>query len=158
MVPQQGKLYKMRYEIVEHPGEYVEIATTRPETIMGDTAVAIHPQDERYTHLHGKHVWRPFPRARIPFILDEHVDREFGTGVLKVTPAHDPADWEIGQRHNLEVIDVMHPDGTLNDRAGEPFAGMDRFAARKESVNQLKELGLLVRKCNVYVVVSSPPH
>lgn len=146
MKPQRGKLYKMRYEIVELPGEFVEISTTRPETIMGDTAVAVHPEDERYQHLLGKHVWRPFPRAQIPVVADAHVEREFGTGVLKVTPAHDPADFDIGKRHDLPVIDVFNPDGTLNTLAGEPFAGMERFAARKLAAQKLDELGLLIEE------------
>lgn len=144
MKPQKGILYKMRYEIVEHPGEFLEISTTRPETLMGDTAVAVHPEDERYKHLIGKHVWRPFPRKEIPIVADSYIDREFGTGVLKVTPAHDKNDFEIGQRHNLEVIDVFNPDGTMNDLAGPEFAGMDRFKARKKAAKKLDELGLLV--------------
>ena len=144
MKPQKGKLWKMRYEIVEEPGRYVEISTTRPETIMGDTAVAVHPEDERYADLAGKHVWRPFPRAEIPVVFDTAVEKEFGTGVLKVTPAHDQVDFEIGQRHDLPLIDVMNPDGTLNELAGSEFAGMERFAARKKAVDLLEELGLLV--------------
>lgn len=144
MKPQRGLLYKMRYEVVEEPGRFVEISTTRPETIMGDTAVAVHPEDDRYRDLHGKHVWRPFPREAIPVVADAHVDREFGTGVLKVTPAHDAADFDIGRRHQLPVIDVFNPDGTLNALAGEPFVGMDRFDARKAAASRLRELGLLV--------------
>ncbi|HLS27056.1 MAG TPA: class I tRNA ligase family protein, partial [Opitutales bacterium] len=96
MKPQKGILYKMRYEVVENPGEFLEISTTRPETLMGDTAVAVHPEDDRYKHLIGKHVWRPFPKKEIPIIADSYIDREFGTGVLKVTPAHDKNDFEIG--------------------------------------------------------------
>ncbi len=144
MKPQQGILYKMRYEIADRPGEYLEIATTRPETLMGDTAVAVHPEDDRYKHLIGKTVWRPFPRKEIPIIADSYIDREFGTGVLKVTPAHDKNDFEIGRRHNLEVVDVLNPDGTLNELAGADFAGMDRFEARKKAAAKLKALGLLV--------------
>jgi len=145
MKPQQGKLYHMRYEVAEEPGTYLEIATTRPETLMGDTAVAVHPGDERYRHLIGKHCWRPFPRGRIPIIGDTYIDRGFGTGVLKVTPAHDPADFEIGQRHGLPVLDVFNADGTLNEHAGGDFAGMDRFEARKAAARRLEELGLLVK-------------
>ncbi len=144
MKPQKGLLYKMRYELVEDPGNYLEISTTRPETLMGDTAVAVHPEDSRYNQLIGKHVWRPFPRAELPIIGDEAVDREFGTGVLKVTPAHDEMDFQIGQRHNLPVIDVFNPDATLNDLAGEDFSGVDRFAARKLAVEKLKALGLFI--------------
>ena len=145
MKPAKGKLYVMRYEVAEEPGTYLEIATTRPETLMGDTAVAVHPDDPRYARFIGKHAVRPFPRAEIPIIGDTHIDMTFGTGVLKVTPAHDKADFEIGQRHGLAVVDVMNPDGTLNDLAGLDFAGMERFAAREAAVQRLEELGLLVR-------------
>ena len=144
MKPQRGLFYKMRYEIVERPGEYVYISTTRPETIMGDVAVAVHPDDPRYTDLIGKHVWRPFPRAAIPIIADSAVDKEFGTGALKVTPAHDAVDFDIGQRHGLPIIDVLNPDGTLNAHAGDPFVGMDRFEARKVAARMLEEQGNLV--------------
>jgi len=144
MKPSKSKLYKMRYELVEHPGQYLEISTTRPETLMGDTAVAVHPEDERYKHLVGSTIWRPFPRKAIPIIGDSYVDREFGTGALKVTPAHDKNDFEIGQRHKLEVIDVFNPDGTLNALAGEEFDGMERFEAREKAAAKLQELGLLV--------------
>ncbi|HEX2749536.1 MAG TPA: class I tRNA ligase family protein, partial [Verrucomicrobiales bacterium] len=108
--PQKGKFYTMRYEVVEEPGRFLEISTTRPETLMGDTAVAVNPTDERHQDLIGKHVWRPFPREAIPVIGDAAVDKEFGTGALKVTPAHDRTDFEIGQRHKLPVRDVLHPD------------------------------------------------
>jgi valyl-tRNA synthetase len=144
--PVSGTLYIMRYEVVEEPGTFLEIATTRPETLMGDTAVAVNPNDARYRHFIGKHCWRPFPRVQIPIIGDEAIDPEFGTGVLKVTPAHDKTDFEIGQRHNLEIIDVLNPNGTLNALAGEEFVGMDRFDARKRAVEKLRELGLLVRE------------
>jgi valyl-tRNA synthetase len=145
MKPAKGKLYVMRYEVAEEPGTFLEIATTRPETLMGDTAVAVHPDDPRFARLVGKHAVRPFPRAVIPIIGDTHIDMTFGTGVLKVTPAHDKADFEIGQRHGLEVIDIMNPDGTLNELAGPEFAGMERFAAREAAVQKLEEMGLLVR-------------
>ncbi len=144
MRPQKGKLYKMRYEIVEEPGRFVEISTTRPETIMGDTGVAVHPDDERYADLVGRHCWRPFPRAEIPIVADRSVEKEFGTGVLKVTPAHDQVDFDIGKRHDLPLIDVMNPDGTLNALAGEEFDGMERFRAREFAVRKLEELGLLI--------------
>ncbi len=151
MQPQKGLLYRMRYELVD-PVEgpdgttltHLEISTTRPETIMGDTAVAVHPEDERYRHLIGKKVWRPFPREQIVIIGDEAVDREFGTGCLKVTPAHDPVDFEIGRRHKLPILDVLNPDGTIAD-AGRIFVGMDRFAARKAAADELEKLGLLVK-------------
>ena len=144
--PVSGSLYIMRYEVVEQPGTFLEIATTRPETLMGDTAVAVNPTDDRYEHFIGKHCWRPFPRAQIPIIADRAIDPEFGTGVLKVTPAHDKTDFEIGQRHNLEIVDILNPDGTLNALAGEEFIGMDRFEARKRAVEKLRELGSLVRE------------
>jgi valyl-tRNA synthetase len=145
MKPAKGKLYVMRYEVAEEPGTYLEIATTRPETLMGDTAVAVHPDDPRYARFLGKHAVRPFPRAEIPIVGDTHIDMTFGTGVLKVTPAHDKADFEIGQRHGLEVVDVMNPDGTLNELAGPEFAGMERFAVREAAAAKLEEMGLLVR-------------
>ena len=144
MVHCKSKLYKMKYELAGQPGTYLQISTTRPETIMGDSAVAVNPKDERYAHLVGKRAMRPFPRAEIPIIGDEYVDMSFGTGVLKVTPAHDPADFEIGRRHNLEVIEVMNPDGTMNALAGKDFEGLDRFEAREKAVKKLDELGLLV--------------
>ena len=146
---QKGYLYHFKLEVVEAPGTWLEIATTRPETIMGDTAVAVNPKDQRYAHLIGKHVRRPLPldvEVQLPIIGDEAVDFEFGTGVLKVTPAHDKTDYEIGLRHNLPVIDIMNADGTLNDLAGEGFAGLDRFEARAEAIERLKELGLLTRE------------
>ena len=145
MKPAKGKLYVMRYEVAEEAGTYLEIATTRPETLMGDTAVAVHPDDPRYARFIGKHAVRPFPQAKIPIIGDTHIDMTFGTGVLKVTPAHDKADFEIGQRHGLEVIDVMNSDGSLNELAGAEFAGMERFAAREAAAAKLEEMGLLVR-------------
>ncbi|MEZ5324545.1 MAG: valine--tRNA ligase [Verrucomicrobiales bacterium] len=145
MKPQKSKLYYMKYELADEPGKYLEIATTRPETLMGDTAVAVNPKDERYGHLVGRKVIRPFPNAEIPIVADEHIDPEFGTGVLKVTPAHDKADFEIGLRNNLPIIDVFNPDGTLNDHAGEEFAGMDRFDARKKAAAKLDEMGLLIK-------------
>ena len=144
MKPSKGSLFKMRYEVVEHPGTFLEISTTRPETIPGDTGVAVHPEDERYQHLIGKHVWRPFPRAQIRIVGDTAVEREFGTGVLKVTPAHDRTDFDIGKRHGLAVLDVMNPDGTMNADAG-PLAGMERFKARNAAAKLLEELGALVK-------------
>lgn len=144
MKPSKGSLYRMRYEVAELPGTFLEISTTRPETIPGDAAVAVHPDDERYKHLIGKHVWRPFPRAQIPIVGDTAVEKEFGTGVLKVTPAHDRTDFDIGKRHNLPVIDVINPDGTMNADAG-PLAGIERFKARGMAEKLLEELGALVK-------------
>jgi valyl-tRNA synthetase len=142
----KSKLYYMRYEVVEEPGTYLEIATTRPETLMGDTGVAVSSNDPRYKRFIGNHCWRPFPRAEIPIVGDDAIDPAFGTGVLKVTPAHDKVDFAIGQRHGLEVLDVLNPDGTLNALAGPDFCGIDRFEARKIAVAKLQELGLFVRE------------
>ena len=149
MKPQNAIMYHFKVEVVEEPGTWLTIATTRPEVIPGDTAIAVNPKDERYTHLIGKHVRRPLPvenQELLPIIGDEHVDFTFGTGVLKVTPAHDKADFEIGQRHSLPVIDVMHPNGVLNDLAGKDLAGMERFAARKRAAELLAEIGSLVKE------------
>jgi valyl-tRNA synthetase len=146
---QKGFFYHYKVEVVEKPGTYLEIATTRPETIMADAAVAVNPKDPRYTALIGLHVRRPLPagvEALLPIIGDEAVDFEFGTGVLKVTPAHDKTDYEIGLRHNLPVVDIFNPDATLNDLAGDEFAGLDRFEARTKAVDKLRELGLLVKE------------
>lgn len=145
MKSQKSKLYTMRYRVVGEENRWVEIATTRPETLMGDTAVAVNPKDPRYADLIGKFVIRPFPEAEIPVVGSEHVDIEFGTGVLKVTPAHDKTDFEIGLRHNLPIIDVLNPDGTLNSLAGPEFEGMDRFAAREKAAEKLDAMGQLVR-------------
>ena len=141
--PQKGNLYYVRYEIVEEPGHFIEVATTRPETIMADTAVAAHPSDKRYVDLVGKHVWRPLAREKLPIIADEAIDPEFGTGVLKVTPAHDTLDFEIGQRHNLPVVDVLHRDGKINCPAVPELDGLDRFEARKKAAELLEQMALL---------------
>lgn len=145
MKPQNSKLYYMKYEVVDAPGEFLEIATTRPETLMGDVAVAVNPKDERWGQYVGRLVRRPFPEAEIPVIADEHVDPEFGTGALKITPAHDKADFEIGMRNELEIIDVLHPDGTMNLPAMPEFDGLDRFVARRKAAAKLDELGLLLK-------------
>ncbi len=148
MKPQKGILYKMRYALVEAEGTqtHLEISTTRPETLMGDTAVAVHPEDDRYKHLIGKKVWRPYPKAMIPIIGDAYVDQEFGTGCLKVTPAHDKNDFDIGQRHGLELIQVIDADGRLNQAAGSDFVGLDRFKARKLVADRLEQDGLLIER------------
>lgn len=138
-------LYSVRYKIQESDDEYVTIATVRPETIMGDAAIAVNPNDERYKHLLGKHAIVPFVGRAIPIIADSYVDLEFGTGCLKVTPAHDQNDYEIGQRHNLEVIDTINLDGTLNEKCGVPaYVGKDRFVVRKMVIKDLKAAGHLV--------------
>ncbi|KAJ2915046.1 hypothetical protein MD484_g5379, partial [Candolleomyces efflorescens] len=130
---------------IEGSDEKIVIATTRPETMLGDTAIAVHPDDPRYKHLHGKFAVHPFVDRRIPIIQDSIiVDMEFGTGAVKITPAHDPNDYEVGQRHNLDFINILNDDGTLNANAGETFKGMKRFHARNEVVKLLKERGLFV--------------
>ncbi len=144
--PQKGKLYFVRYEIVEEPGRFLEVATTRPETIMADTAMAFHPGDKRYFDLLGKHAWRPLVREKIPIITDEAIDPEFGTGVLKVTPAHDALDFEIGQRHNLPVVDVLDPDGRINCPAVPELNGLDRFEAREKAAELLQASGALAKR------------
>jgi valyl-tRNA synthetase len=143
--PQRAKLYFMKYELSDSPGEFLEISTTRPETLMGDVAVAVNPKDPRFTKYIGRTVNRPFPHAEIPIIADEHVDIEFGTGALKITPAHDKADFEIGIRHGLEIIDVLTPEGFINCPELPDFHGLDRFVARRKAAAKLEEMGLLIR-------------
>jgi valyl-tRNA synthetase len=138
-----GNLWHFRYPLTDGSG-YVEVATTRPETMLGDTAVAVNPEDPRYQHLIGKTVTLPIIGRQIAIIADEFVDREFGTGCVKVTPAHDPNDFEMGKRHQLPFINIMNKDGSLNENAG-PFAGQDRFVARKNVVERLAQEGILVK-------------
>lgn len=139
----EGAFYHMNYPLADG-SEFLEIATTRPETLLGDTAVAVHPDDERYQALIGKTVILPLVNREIPIIADEYVEQDFGTGVVKITPAHDPNDFEVGNRHNLPRINVMNDDATMNELAGK-YEGMDRFAARKAIVKDLEEAGLLVK-------------
>ena len=139
----EGAFYHMSYPLADGSGE-VEIATTRPETMLGDTAVAVHPEDERYQALIGKMVVLPLVNKEIPIIADDYVEREFGTGVVKITPAHDPNDFEVGNRHDLPRVNVMNDDGTMNELAGI-YAGLDRFAARKQIIKDLEALGRLVK-------------
>lgn len=139
----QGNLWHIKYP-VKDSDEYIVIATTRPETMLGDVAVAVNPNDERYKHLIGKMLVLPLVNREIPVIADEYVEMEFGTGAVKITPAHDPNDFEVGQRHSLEQIVVMNDNGTMNELAGK-YAGLDRYEARKEIVNDLNELGFLVK-------------
>ena len=141
---QDGFFWHINYPIVGEEGKYVEIATTRPETLLGDTAVAVNPEDERYKHLVGKMLKLPLTDREIPVIADEYVDKEFGTGCVKITPAHDPNDFEVGKRHNLEEINIMNDDATINELGGK-YAGMDRYEARKAMVEDLKAQGLLVK-------------
>ena len=140
---EQSKLYYVRYQI-EGEDDYVTIATTRPETILGDTAVCVNPNDERFQHLKGKRVLVPLVKRSVPVIMDDYVDMEFGTGCLKITPAHDINDYEIGMRHNLETIDTFNDDGTLSEKA-QLLVGVDRFEARKQIIPMLDEAGNLVK-------------
>ena len=141
---QNGFFWHINYPIVGEEGRYVEIATTRPETMLGDTAVAVNPEDERYQDLVGKMLELPLTGRTIPVIADDYVDKEFGTGCVKITPAHDPNDFEVGKRHDLEEINILNDDATINE-AGGKYAGMDRYEARKQIVKDLEDLGLLVR-------------
>jgi len=144
MKASRSKLFTMKYELVESPGEFIEISTTRPETLMGDVAIAVHPKHPKYAKWIGQKVRRPFPEAEIPVIADDAVDLEFGTGALKITPAHDKTDFEIGLKHELEIIDVLHPDGTMNTPDLPEFNGLDRFVARRKAAAKLEEMGLLI--------------
>ena len=146
---QHGHFWHIKYPLINEDGsvsttEFLEFATTRPETMLGDTAVAVHPEDERYQHLIGRKVMLPLMNREMPIVADEYVDREFGTGVVKITPAHDPNDFEVGKRHNLPEINIMNDDATINENGGT-YAGMDRYAAREAIVKDLDALGLLVR-------------
>ena len=139
----KGAFYHIKY-MIENTDDYLEVTTTRPETLFGDTAVAVNPDDERYNKLIGKNVVLPIVNKLIPIIGDKHADMEFGTGVVKITPAHDPNDFEVGNRHNLDRIKVINEDGTMNENAKE-FNGLDRFVARKKVVEKLKEMNLLIK-------------
>ena len=145
---QAGHLWHIKYPVLNdngtESGEYLTFATTRPETMLGDTAVAIHPDDERYAHLRGKKLMLPLMNREIPVVEDTYVDMEFGTGVVKITPAHDPNDFEVGKRHNLPIINIMNDDATINENGGK-YAGMERYAARKAIVEELTAMGLLVK-------------
>ena len=146
---QAGHFWHIKYPLVDENGnpsttEFLEFATTRPETMLGDTAVAIHPDDERYTCLHGRQVWLPIVNKAIPVVKDTYVDMEFGTGVVKITPGHDPNDFEVGKRHNLEIVNIFNDDATVNKNGGA-YEGMDRYEARKAIVEELDKQGLLVK-------------
>ncbi len=141
---QDGFFWHINYPVVGEEGRFVEIATTRPETLLGDTAVAVNPSDERYTDIVGKMLKLPLTDREIPVVADEYVDKEFGTGCVKITPAHDPNDFEVGKRHNLAEINILNDDATINELGGK-YAGMDRYEARKAMVKDLDELGLLVK-------------
>lgn len=145
---QAGHLWHIKYPVLNEDGsesgEYLTFATTRPETMLGDTAVAIHPEDERYAHLKGRKLLLPLMNREIPVVEDTYVDMEFGTGVVKITPGHDPNDFEVGRRHNLPIINIMNDDATINENGGA-YAGMERYAARKAIVEELDRMGLLVK-------------
>lgn len=145
---QAGHFWHIKYPLVDENGnpsttEFLEFATTRPETMLGDTAVAVHPDDERYTYLHGRQVWLPIVNKAIPVVEDTYVDMEFGTGVVKITPGHDPNDFEVGKRHDLEIVNILNDDATINKNGGV-YEGMDRYEARKAIVEELDRQGLLV--------------
>ena len=142
---EQGKLYHFKYMLADGSGDYIPVATTRPETIPGDTAVAVHPEDARYARFVGKSVVVPILNREIPVVADDYVTKEFGTGALKITPGHDPHDYEIGQRHNLPLINIMNKDATLNGNAGK-YAGLDRFKARKAIWEDMTEAGLVLKE------------
>lgn len=141
---QEGNFWHINYPVAGEENAFVEIATTRPETLLGDTAVAVNPEDDRYKHLVGKMLKLPLTDREIPVIADEYVDKEFGTGCVKITPAHDPNDFEVGKRHNLPEINIMNDDATINELGGK-YAGMSRYEARKAMVADLEEMGLLVK-------------
>ena len=146
---QAGHFWHIKYPLVDENGqpsrtEFLEFATTRPETMLGDTAVAVNPNDERYTYLKGRRVWLPIVNKPIPVVEDEYVDMEFGTGVVKITPAHDPNDFEVGRRHNLPEVNIMNDDATINANGGK-YEGLDRYEARKQIVKELEAEGLLVK-------------
>ncbi|MBE0687116.1 MAG: class I tRNA ligase family protein, partial [Anaerolineaceae bacterium] len=144
-VEEPGFLYYFKYRLVDNSEEFIPVATTRPETILGDTAVAVHPEDERYQKYIGKKVMVPILNREIPVIADEYVDQEFGTGSLKITPAHDPNDYEIGKRHQLEFISVMDKNAVINENGG-PYLGLDRFACRKAIWDDMKTANLVIKE------------
>ncbi len=146
---QAGHFWHIKYPVIGDDGkpsttEFLEFATTRPETMLGDTAIAVHPDDDRYKKLHGKKVLLPFVNREIPIVTDTYVEQDFGTGVVKITPAHDPNDFEVGKRHNLEEINILNDDATINANGGK-FEGMDRYECRKQIIKELEEMGLFVR-------------
>ncbi|MEA4959896.1 MAG: class I tRNA ligase family protein, partial [Anaerolineaceae bacterium] len=140
-----GTLYFFKYMLADGSGDYIPVATTRPETIPGDTAVAVHPEDARYARFVGKEVMVPILGRKIPVVADDYVEREFGTGALKITPGHDPHDYEIGQRHQLALINIMNKDATLNENGGK-YDGLDRFEARKAIWTDMREAQLVIKE------------
>lgn len=140
---QAGHFWHIKYPLTDGSG-YLEVATTRPETMLGDTGIAVNPNDERYKHLIGKTAILPLVGRELPIVGDEYVEMDFGTGVVKMTPAHDPNDFEVGLRHNLEVINVMNEDATINEKGGK-YAGLDRYEARKQIVADLESRAISSR-------------
>ena len=140
---ESGHLWHFRYPLEKEPGQYLVVATTRPETMLGDTAVAVHPDDKRYQHLIGKNIMLPLVNRVIPIIADHYVDQDFGSGCVKITPAHDFNDYEVGQRHQLPMINIMNTDASLNNHTPEPYAGMGRYDARKAIIESMQDLNLL---------------
>src|SRR6185295_3362488 len=139
----KGHLWHLRYPIEGEPGRFIVVATTRPETMLGDTAVAVHPEDERYRALVGRHVLLPLANRRIPIVADDYADPATGTGAVKITPAHDFNDFEVGKRHGLEAINILTADARLNEKVPEAFRGLERFEARKRVVAALEAEGLV---------------
>ncbi|MDP6963566.1 MAG: class I tRNA ligase family protein, partial [Planctomycetota bacterium] len=141
-VTRKGQIYTLRYPAADGNG-FIDVATTRPETMLGDTGVAVHPDDERYAHLIGKQLSLPLTERKIPVVADDSVDPDYGTGAVKITPGHDPADYERGRRHNMAVLNILNPDGSMNQECGK-FAGMPREEARSAVITALEELGLFL--------------
>ena len=141
-----GKMYHLRYAVAGDEGRWVELATTRPETLLGDTAIAVHPEDERYRALQGKEVRLPLTGRTIPVVADPYVDRAFGTGVVKITPAHDPNDWELARRHDLPALNILTPDGRLNEEVPEKYRGLTTQEAREQVLEDLKAGGFFIRE------------
>ena len=140
---EEGHLWHLRYPLAEDPNKYIVVATTRPETMLGDTAVAVHPEDERYKSLVGQSIMLPLSQRTIPIISDEYVDQDFGSGCVKITPAHDFNDYDMGTRHDLEVINVFNEDASVNEQAPKKYHGMDRYEARNVILRDLEELGMI---------------
>ena len=145
---QAGHFWHIKYPLTDGSG-YLEVATTRPETMLGDSGIAVNPNDERYKHLIGKTAILPLVGRELPIVGDEYVEMDFGTGVVKMTPAHDPNDFEVGLRHDLEVINVMNEDATINEKGGK-YAGLDRYEARKQIVADLEEQGYIHQDRGLY--------
>jgi len=142
---EEGTLFYFDYPVADEDNLVIPVATTRPETILGDTAVCVHPEDDRYKHLIGKECVVPFTDRKIPIIADEYVDREFGTGALKITPGHDINDYQLGKKHNLEIINIMNKDGSMNENAGERYVNLDRFECRSKLWKDMEDAGIATK-------------